>query len=159
MNATRKLDLYLESFNQRLRSLRLLQGSAVLALVLLVVGGIGAWFSAESGFASTTTNAFRILLVLALVFASLRFLVDPLQQLKASLSQLVEKRVPDFNGRVETYSQMKAENNPFLDLLAEDALKISDSHPVAVRVPQKELNVAGGVLAASVLLLLYLLQA
>jgi hypothetical protein len=67
MNATRKLDLYLESFNQRLRSLRLLQGSAVLALVLLVVGGIGAWFSAESGFASTTTNAFRILLVLALV--------------------------------------------------------------------------------------------
>ena len=159
MNATRKLDLYLESFNQRLRSLRLLQGSAVLALVLLVVGGIGAWFSAESGFASTTTNAFRILLVLALVFASLRFLVDPLQQLKASLSQLVEKRVPDFNGRVETYSQMKAENNPFLDLLAEDALKISDSHPVAVQVPQKELNVAGGVLAASVLLLLYLLIA
>ena len=66
MNATRKLDLYLESFNQRLRKMRLLQGSAVLAAVLLVVGGVGAWFSAESGFASTTTNAFRILLVLAL---------------------------------------------------------------------------------------------
>jgi len=159
MNATRKLDLYLESFNQRLRKLRLLQGSAVLAAVLLVVGGVGAWFSAESGFASTTTNAFRILLVLALAFATLRFVVDPLQKLKDGLSQLVEKRVPEFNGRVETYSQLKAENNPFLDLLAEDALKISDTHPVALQVPQKELNVAGGVLAASVLLMLYLLIA
>ena len=159
MNATGKLDLYLAAFNQRLRKLLWLRGAAALALVVLVVGGVGAWFSVESGFAPTTIGAFRVLLVLALVAVALRFLIDPLQNLKDNLSQPVEKRVPELNGRIETYSQLKAANNPFLDLLAEDALKISEHHPVAVTVPRKELAVAASALAGAVVVLLYLLIA
>src|SRR5688500_7462456 len=98
MNATNKLDAYLDSFRQRLRQLTLLQGAAALAIVFVVVGGIGAWFSAESGFASTTTNVFRVLLVLSLVAVALRYMVDPLQKLKKGLSGKVESRVPVFNG-------------------------------------------------------------
>ncbi len=159
MNATGKLDLYLAAFNQRLRKLMLLRGAAAVAVVLLVVGGIGAWFSVESGFAPTTISAFRVLLVLALVAVALRFVIDPLQKLKDNLSQPVETRVPELNGRIETYSQLKAANNPFLDLLAEDTLRISDQHPVEQSVPRRELAVAASALGGAVVLLLYLLIA
>src|SRR6188474_2723379 len=124
MYASTKLDQYLDSFRARLRKLTLLQGAAATAVVLLVVSTIGAWFSAESGFASTTTNVFRVVLVLSLAAVVIRFLIDPLQRIKNSISGQVETRVPGFDGRIETYTQMQASNNPFIDLLAEDALKI-----------------------------------
>ncbi len=159
MNATNRLDRYLADCSARLRRLTLLRGSAALVLVVLVIGGVGSWFSAESGFAATTTNVFRILLVLAVAGVAVRALADPLQQLKEGLSGLVEQRVPEFNGRVQTYLQMKAENNPFLDLLAEDALKISARQPAGAVVPTRELQTAGGVLGVAAALLLYLLIA
>src|SRR5688572_20916322 len=114
MYASSKLDQYLNAFRARLRKLTLLQGAAATAAVLLVVSTIGAWFSAESGFASTTTNVFRVLLVLALAAVVLRFVIDPLRRIKNGLSSQVEARVPGFDGRVETYTQMRASNNPFI---------------------------------------------
>ncbi len=159
MSASRKLDQYLDSFRDRLRKLTLLQGAAAITLVLLVLSSIGAWFSADSGFAGNTTNVFRVILILGLAAAVVRFLVDPLQKLKQGLSSQVENRVPGFDGRVTTYAQMKESNNPFIDLLAEDALKISATNPVELQVKQKELNIAGGVLAATAIVFLYLLVA
>jgi hypothetical protein len=159
MNAIHKLDQYLAAFATRLRTLTLLKGAAATALVLLLVSGIGAWFSAESGFASTTTNVFRVVLVLALAAVILLLVIDPLQKLKSSLSRHVEKRVPDFNGRIDTYAQMKESNNPFIELLAEDTLKISDQHPVGQEVRQKELSIAAAILAAILAIFLYLLIA
>ncbi|HWK53552.1 MAG TPA: hypothetical protein VNR18_04210, partial [Hyphomicrobiales bacterium] len=157
MNATARLDLYLESFRKRLRTLSLLQGAAITALVLLVVATAGAWFAVESGFSSTTINAFRVLLVLALASAVLLALVDPLRRLRERLAGDVERRVPAFDGRITTYAQLRQEQNPFTDLLAEDALRISEQHPIATQVPQAELNKAGIVLGATLVVLLYLL--
>ncbi len=159
MNASRKLDHYLDSFRARLRKLTLLQGAAATVFTLLVLSGIGAWFSADSGFAANTTNVFRIILVLGLAAVVVRFVIDPLQKLKQGVSRDVEQRVPEFNGRVATYAQEKESNNPFVDLLAEDALKISAVHPAEERVAPRELQIAGGALAAAAILFLYLLIA
>lgn len=159
MNASQKLDHYLDSFRARLRKLTLLQGAAVVTFTLLVLSTIGAWFSADSGFAGNTTNVFRIVLILGLAAVAVRFLVDPLQKLKQGVSGQVETRVPEFNGRVATYVQEKSTNNPFVDLLAEDALKISDVYPVEEQVEPRELQLAGGALAAAAILFLYLLVA
>ncbi len=159
MNASRKLDQYLDSFQTRLRKLTLLQGVAATIFVVLVLSTIGAWFSAEAGFASNTTNVFRIILVLGVAAVVIRFLVEPLQKLKRGVSDQVETRVPGFNGRVSTYAQEKESNNPFIDLLAEDALKIGDKHPAEQQIRKRELQLAGGAIAASVLVLLYLLVA
>lgn len=159
MNPILKLDQYLAAFGQRLRTLALLKGGAAFAGVLLVVSALGAWFSAESGFAGTTTNIFRVLLVLALTAVVLLLILDPLQKLKQQLSRTIEQRVPDFNGRIETWAQLKESNNPFLELLAEDALKVSERHPVEQEVRQKELSIAGAILAAILVLFLYLLIA
>jgi hypothetical protein len=159
MNAIHKLDQYLADFGQRLRTLALLKGGAAFAGVLLVVSALGAWFSAESGFAATTTNIFRVLLVLALAAVVLLLILDPLQKLKQHLSRTVEQRVPEFNGRIDTWAQLKESNNPFLELLAEDALKVSARHPVDQEVRQKEMGIAGAILAAILVLFLYLLIA
>src|SRR5690606_53310 len=123
MNAVQKLDLYLAEFSGLLRRLALLKGAASLAGVLLVVGSAGAWFSRQSGLSGTTTNVFRLILLVALGAAAFFMLVKPLRQLRREASAFVEARVPDFNGRIETYAQMKARDNPFLELLAEDTLK------------------------------------
>ena len=108
MNASHKLDQYLDSFRARLRKLTLLQGAAITMAVLLVLSAIGAWFSADAGFAANTTNVFRVILVLGLAAAIIRFIVDPLQKLKRGVSGKVEQRVPAFKGRIETYAQEKA---------------------------------------------------
>ncbi|MDY6983185.1 MAG: DUF4175 family protein, partial [Pseudomonadota bacterium] len=159
MNASHKLDQYLDSFRARLRKLSLLQGAAITMAVLLVLSAIGAWFSADAGFAPNTTNVFRVILVLGLAAAIIRFVVDPLQKLKRGVSGNVEKRVPAFQGRIETYAQEKAGNNPFIDLLAEDALKISATHPVEQQVKPRELHIASGALAATAVIFLYLIIA
>ncbi len=159
MNTSNRLDQYLDAFRQRLRKLTLLQGIAASAVVLLVVSVIGAWFSTESGFAGETVAAFRILLVLALAAVIIITIVRPLQDLDANISNKIEERTPDFGGRVETYSQMRESNNPFLDLLAEDALQVSETHPVHEQIKQKDFNIAGAIGATAITVLLILVVA
>ena len=159
MNASNRLDEYLQAFRSRLRQLTLLQGTAATALVLLVLSLVGAWFSAESGFATRTTNIFRVILVLGLAAAVIRYLLEPLRRLARNIGQAVESRTPRFDGRIATYTQMKESNNPFIDLLAEDTLRISAEHPVEQQVPVKELRIAGAALAVAALVFLYLVIA
>ena len=139
MNTSDRLDQYLDAFKQRLRKLTLLQGLAATVVVLLVLSVIGAWFSTESGFAGDTVAAFRIILVLAVAAVIITRIIRPLQDLDADISSKVEERSPDFGGRIETYMQMRESNNPFRDLLAEDALQVSDSHPVRQEINQRDL--------------------
>jgi len=156
MNTSNRLDQYLDAFRQRLRKLTLIQGVAASAIVLLVMSVIGAWFSTESGFSGETVAAFRILLVLAVAAVIIITIIRPLQDLDANLSRKIEERTPDFGGRIETYSQMRESNNPFLDLLAEDALQVSETHPVREEIRQKDFNIAGTIGATAITVLLIL---
>ncbi|HHX81670.1 MAG TPA: hypothetical protein GX696_01640, partial [Pseudomonadaceae bacterium] len=159
MNAIQKLDHYLAAFASRLRRLALLKGAAATAAVLLLVSVVGAWFSMQSGFATSVTNGFRLVLLVALVAVIVMLIAKPLRRLRNHLSGFVEARVPAFNGRIDTYEQMKAGDNPFLELLAEDTLKVSAAHPVEEEIRSKELGVLGAALAAILALFLYLLLA
>ncbi len=156
MQTSNRLDQYLESFRQRLKKLTLLQGIAATAVVLLVVAIIGAWFSTESGFSSDTVAVFRIFLVLALAAVIITTIIRPLKDIDSDLSRQVEARTPDFGGRIETYAQMKETNNPFRDLLAEDTMRVGDSHPVEAEISQRDFSIAGAIggLATAILLVL-----
>src|SRR5690554_4297941 len=122
MNAIQKLDHYLAAFASRLRRLALLKGAAATAGVLLLVSVIGAWFSMQSGFAASVTNIFRRVLLVALAAVVVLLIAKPLRRLRNHLSGFVVARVPAVNGRIDNYEQMKAGDNPFLELLAEDTL-------------------------------------
>jgi len=159
MNTGNRLDAYLEDFKGRLKKLTLIQGLATTAVVLLVMAVIGAWFSTESGFNSETVAAFRVFLVLAMAAVIITRIILPLKDIDADLSKQVEQRTPDFGGRIETYIQMKEENNPFRDLLAEDTLKVTDSHPVTSEIAQRDFNLASAIGGTAAVILLILLVA
>ena len=159
MNTSNRLDIYLDAFRQRLRKLTLLQGAAATVIVLLVMSVIGAWFSTESGYSGDTVAAFRIFLVLALAAIIITTIIRPLQDIDANISSKVEERTPDFGGRIETYAQMRDSNNPFRDLLAEDALQVSDTHPVNLEIRQKDFNIARAVGGMGIIILMVMLVA
>ena len=159
MSTENRLDKYLDSFRVRLKKLTLVQGIAATSVVLLVLSVLGAWFSTQSGFSGETIVAFRIFLVLALAAVIITTIVNPLQDLKANLSSKVEARTPDFGGRIETYEQMRDANNPFRDLLAEDALQVSDSNPVESKIRTRDFSIAGAVGSMAFIVLLVLLVA
>ncbi|MEX2366906.1 MAG: hypothetical protein WD601_09880, partial [Pseudohongiellaceae bacterium] len=159
MSTSRQLEQYIESFSKRLKKLTILQGTAVAAVVVLLVSVIGAWFATRTGFASDTVMTFRVLLVLALAAVIVRFIAMPLRRIKRGISGQVESRTPDFDGRIQTYMEMKEENHPLRALLAEDALKISARHPVSREVETREFTIAGMAGAAAAAILVYLLVA
>jgi len=157
--STSRLDQYLESFKQRLKKLTLLQGIAATAVVLLVIALLGAWFTTASGFSAETVAAFRIILVLAVAAVIITRIVNPMKELDANISSKLESRSEDFDGRIETYAQMKEENNPFRELLAEDALKVSEKNPVDVIINKNDLNIAGAIGALAVVILVAMMVA
>jgi len=157
--STSRLDQYLESFKQRLKKLTLLQGIAATAVVLLVIALLGAWFTTASGFSAETVAAFRIILVLAVAAVIITRIVNPMKELDANISSKLESRSEDFGGRIETYAQMKEENNPFRELLAEDALKVSEKNPVDVIINKNDLNIAGAIGALAVVILVAMMVA
>src|SRR5690606_11499553 len=115
MKATRQLEQYLADFSQRLRKLTLLKGLAASAIVLLIVSVIGAWFARESGQAPTVVNSFRVLLLVALGGVILRAIYQPLKRLPGRLARKVERRSPGFQGRIQTWHDMRAEANPMAE--------------------------------------------
>ena len=160
MKATEKLELYLAEFRQRLKRLIILQGLAAIALILLAISLLAAWFSLENGYADSTVMAFRVLLVAALAAVVIKGILQPLQKIKDKVSTQVEARSlktdgKGFQGRIETYQQT-ATSNPFRELLAEDALKISASYPPAEQIKSKDMQIAGLAAAAMLAVLLYM---
>jgi len=160
MKATEKLEHYLAEFRQRLIKLVILQGIAAIAVVILTISLIAAWFSLENGYASSTVITFRLLLILTLAAVILKGILEPLKRIKENVSAQIENRSikndgKGFQGRVETYAQM-AHSNPFRELLAEDALKISESYPAAEQVKNKDMQIAGLAAAAMFVVLIYM---
>jgi hypothetical protein len=160
MKASEKLELYLTEFRQRLKKLVILQGLAALALVLLAVSLVAAWFSLESGYSSGTVIGFRILLILALAGVALKAFIVPLQKIKDNIGHQIESRSLEsdgrgFEGRIDTYTQM-AGNNPFRELLAEDAFNISESYPAQKQVKSKDMQLAGVATVAMLAVLIYI---
>lgn len=160
MKATEKLEVYLAEFRQRLKKLVILQGAAAIAAVILGVSLIAAWFSLENGYASSTVISFRLLLILALAAVVLKGILEPLKRIQSNISKYIETRSAKtdgvgFKGRIETYVQME-QNNPFRELLAEDALKLSESYPAAEQIKNKDMQIAGLAATAMLAVLIYM---
>src|SRR6185436_12190647 len=98
----------------------------------------------------------RVVLGLALGAIAAWLLVLPLRTLRRNRGiPDIERRAPDFNGRLETYDGLtRAEKpTPFLPLLAEDALKFARKIPVMLKVPALQVRAPAvlAVLAAGTL--------
>ena len=145
--------LYRACRRERWRHILTFAGITVFALCGLTLAG--AWLGLYRGFTPVLDLSIRTLILLTAALAIAWLLWRPLKTLAADKgSQLVESSDAAFNGRVNTFLDTRDSNpdQPFLGLLARDALG------VARRVPMQRI-VPTSALVWPVLLLIALLGA
>jgi len=146
MTAQSQLEAYLGAFRQRLQSLIVARGAAILTAAALAVTLIAVYIGARRAFDPQFIYGARTVLVLLLAGILISLVVFPLRALRRSRGiRDIERRAPDFDGRLETYDGLthaKADRpTPFLGLLAEDALKLARRIPVALKIPSWQISV------------------
>ncbi|HEX6997389.1 MAG TPA: hypothetical protein VF322_04540 [Gammaproteobacteria bacterium] len=157
MTAQSQLEAYLAEFRARLQRLIIARGAALAAAAALIVTLVAVYIGIRRAFDPQFTVAARVLLVLLLATIVTGLIVYPLRLLKRSRGiRDIERRAPDFDGRLETYDGLvrQARPTPFLALLAEDALSLARRIPVALKVPSKHISLpaAGAAVAVAVLI-------
>ncbi|HEY9182218.1 MAG TPA: hypothetical protein VIQ99_03400, partial [Gammaproteobacteria bacterium] len=158
MTAQSQLEAYLGEFRKRLQALIVARGAALLAVAALVVTLTAVYFGIRRAFDPQIVYAARVVLIGALAGIAIWLVLRPLRSLKRSRGiQDIERRAPDFDGRLETYDGIAhgpAERaTPFLGLLAEDALKLARRIPVALKIPDLEVRAPAALAVIAVALL------
>jgi len=156
MKFTEEFDQYLERFTARLKKLALARGAAMMSLAALAVTVIAVATAIRHGFPDDIVITSRVLLIAVLAVLGWRFVYLPRRRVDENGAADIEQRSAAFAGRVETYVEMNAANNPMRELLAEDAAKIAGEHPPESQIAQKEFTlayVAAGVALAGLLFL------
>jgi hypothetical protein len=156
MTAQSQLEAYLGEFRRRLKSLIFARGAAILAGAALLITLLAVYFGIRRAFDPTFVYSARVVLVVALGALAAWLLVLPLNALRRNRGiPDIERRAPDFDGRLETYDGLtRAEKpTPFLPLLAEDALKFARKIPIMLKVPAMHVRAPAvvAVLAAGTL--------
>ncbi|HEY5666702.1 MAG TPA: O-antigen ligase family protein, partial [Gammaproteobacteria bacterium] len=157
MNARQQLESYLDQFRQRLKRLVIARGAALLAVTALILTLAAVWFGTRRAFDAEFMMAARLVLLVAIIGIVVGLFVIPLRAMKRSRAVPdIERRAPDFDGRIETYEDLASSGrkSPFLGLLAEDALRFARKMPVAFGVTRLELSVPAVVGGVAVLTLL-----
>ncbi|MEO8467021.1 MAG: hypothetical protein ABI640_16935 [Gammaproteobacteria bacterium] len=140
MTAQSQLEAYLGGFRSRLRALIVARGAAFLALAALAITLVAVYFGIRRAFDPQIVYTARVLLLLVLGAIAVTLIALPLRALYRTRGiREIERRAPDFNGRLETYDGIAhgpAERaTPFLGLLAEDAMKLARRIPASLKVP------------------------
>ena len=158
MTAQSQLEAYLGEFRQRLKALIVARGAALLAIAALVVTLVAVYFGIRRAFDPQIVIGARVVLLLLLAGIAVALVVLPLRALRRSRGiKDIERRAPDFNGRLETYDGIvygpPERATPFLGLLAEDALKLARKIPVALKVPALQVRAPAALAAVALALL------
>ncbi len=162
MTIQAQLESYLSAFRRRLRALIVARGAAALSIAALILTLGAVYLGTRQAFPNELMVGARLVLVLLLAGLVIGLLAFPLRALRRTEGvQEIERRAPDFDGRVETYqgiakaSEDAERRSPFLGLLAEDTLKVARRIPVALRMPTWEISVPAAITAVAVGALLW----
>jgi hypothetical protein len=159
MTAQSQLEAYLGEFRQRLKALIVARGAAMLAFAALIVTLIAVYFGIRRAFDPQIVISARVVLLLLLGGIAIGLVALPLRALQRSRGiKDIERRAPDFNGRLETYDGIvhgpPERATPFLGLLAEDALSFARRIPIALKVPDLHVRAPAALAIIAVALLL-----
>ncbi len=155
MNTREQLNQYLRGLESRLRLLTWSKGAAITCGVALGAT-LGLVFVTNSyAFSDTSMLVARIVLFLSLAVAIGVGLVMPLLKLnERGAANKAEAANPAFEQRLLTYLERRDQQDPMLELLAEDTLTPVRQATPAIVVPQKSVFAfATGAGAASVMLI------
>ena len=152
MSARERLESYLHSLRVRLRTHIYARAAAVAIGGVLAVTALTVWTLQRREFAPAITIAGRVAIGVLIVGVVVALLWRPLRRLgRDQGAHIFEERLPDENGRIQTYLDSKRResqgNAPaLLSLLAADAVAIAERTPPHEIVSSR--RIAAGVLLA-----------
>ena len=126
MNALDQLNGYLRSIERRLRFFAVSRGAAIVAAAALFITLLLVVITNQYAFSERSLLIARIVLFVSLGVAVAFGLVIPLLGLtRRHAAHRAEARFPEFNERLLTVTENKDMGNPFVHLVADDALQIA----------------------------------
>lgn len=164
MTSRERLENYLAALRGRLRSHIYLQAGAAAAAGTLAVTCFAVWLFNRQDFSSSVAITARIALVMLLALVVVLLLWLPLRQLKRDDgSRVFEARLPEQQGRIQTYLDSKrreaeGQSTPLIELLAADAATIAEKTPPTTLISPRRLMLAASVAGAGVIALALLLS-
>jgi hypothetical protein len=132
------------------------------AVAALLLTAVCVYIANQFGFSDLSVLSSRTLLFGSLLGILFFFLLRPLTRLgRKNVASEIERSVPAFDGRVQTFVDRTSEDpnekpNPFLDLLAEDTMRVADVAPAEEVVSAKRIASFAAAGCVAVLALLWL---
>ncbi|MCU1291625.1 MAG: hypothetical protein JWP08_475 [Bryobacterales bacterium] len=160
MTALQRVDEYLRRLELRLRLFALARGAAIAVASALLLTVVLVWIGNERRFASEIVLPLRVLLFAGVAAAVVFALAIPLSRInRRRVIRLAEAHVGDFKERLLTVSEKRDPDNPFTELIAEDALRVAQEHGADEFVPGKRFWAFSAVSGVAVAVLLWLMSA
>jgi hypothetical protein len=131
MSARERLESYLDSLRARLRTHIYAQAAAIALAGVLAITAFTVWTLQRQEFAPAIAVTGRVAIIALLVCVIAALLWRPLRRLhRDEGAHIFEQRLPDENGRINTYLDGKRRESqglatPLLSLLAADAVTIA----------------------------------
>ena len=159
MTALEQLNRWLRQLESRLRMKAALQGAALVAGVSFLLTLLLVWIANRYQFAHQIVVPLRVLLYCAVGNIAAFSIAVPLARLNLKrIRRLAEQKIPEFGQRLLT-TERQDHANPFLELVAEDALRVAQQHQPEEFAPQAVLYGFAGAAAAAVAILMWLVVA
>ncbi|OYW10635.1 MAG: hypothetical protein B7X34_04340, partial [Acidobacteriia bacterium 12-62-4] len=144
MSALELLDQYLRQLEARLRLAAWTRGAAVAAVVALVATVVLVLVANAFAFADSVMGVARFFLFVALALAITFGIVIPLLRInRRRAATQAESAFPEFRERLLTFIERRDKNDPFLELVAADALPVAQSASTAALVSTARLAAFG----------------
>ncbi len=128
MSPLDQLNQYLQRLESRLRLSALSKGTSLVTVSALAVTVVLVWIINRYAFASASLLIARILLFISVATAIAFGLVIPLLRLnRRNAARRAEREFPDFQERLLTLAEKPNASDPFVELLAGDAMKVAQA--------------------------------
>jgi hypothetical protein len=126
MSPLDQLNAYLRRLESRLRFSAFSKGTSLVTVSALVVTVILVWIINRYAFSSTSLLIARILLFISVATAIAFGLVIPLLRMnRRNAARSAEREFPEFQERLLTLAERPNASDPFVELLADDAMKVA----------------------------------
>lgn len=129
MSPLDQLNAYLQRLESRLRFSALSKGTSLVTVSALVITVLLVWIINRYAFSSTSLLWARILLFVSVATAIAFGLVIPLLNMnRRNAARRAERQFPDFQERLLTLAEKPDRSDPFVELLAGDAMRVAEAN-------------------------------
>src|SRR6185369_2090991 len=165
MSARERLESYLDALRARLRTHIYARAAAIALAGILAITAFTVWILQRQEFAPAIAVAGRVAIIVLLACVVAVLVWRPLRRLHRDQgAHVFEQRLPDENGRIQTYLDGKRREaqglaTPLLSLLAADAASIAERTPAEEIVSSRRIAVGTFIAVAALAVLVGLLVA